>query len=161
MSFPSSGNTRDFPLPVILQELQEGNATGALIVQCDGAEKCIYVKGGQIVFASSSDGRDRLGEMLVRSGILSREHLDEALNLARQSAGLKKIGAILVEKKFVSPRDLFAGLKTQVKDILYSLFLLDAAEYRYETRLPPDVIQLQFDLPELISELIERMKREA
>ena len=161
MSFPSSGNIREVPLPVLLQELHQDKATGALIVRRSNVEKCIYVKNGQIVFATSSDGHDRLGEMLVKAGLLSREHLDAALKLYQKNAGFKKIGAILVENGFVSPRDLFAGLKSQVKDILYSLFLWDDADYRFEERLPPDVIQLQFNLPELITEIIERIKREA
>jgi len=148
-------------LPVLLQDLQQGKATGALIVRSSGVEKCVYVKNGQIVFATSSDGHDRLGEVLVKDGLLSREHLETALNVYRKNAGLKKIGAILVENGFVSPRGLFAGLKTQVKDILFSLFLWDDAEYRFEERLPPDIIQLQFDLPELITEIIARIKREA
>ena len=160
MSLPSTGNIREVPLPALLEDLQQGKSTGALVIRRSGAEKCIYVKNGQIVFASSSDMQDRLGEMLVKAGLLSRENLDAALALYKKNAGLKKIGAILVENKFVSPRDLFAGLKTQVKDILFSLFLWDDAEYRFEERLPPDVIQLQFNLPELIAELIERIKRE-
>jgi hypothetical protein len=161
ISVPSSGNIREVPLPAILQDLQQEKATGALIVRCEGVEKCIFVKNGQIVFATSTNGQDRLGEMLVKAGLLSREHLEAALTVYRKNAGLKKIGAILVENGFVSPRDLFAGLKSQVKDILFSLFLWDEADYRFEERLPPDVIQLQFDLPELIKEIIERIKREA
>jgi hypothetical protein len=161
MSLPSSGNIREVPLPVVLQDLQQGKATGALVVRRSGVEKCIYVKNGQIVFATSSDGHDRLGEVLVKAGLLSREHLETALKVYKKNVGLKKIGAILVENGFLSPRDLFAGLKSQVKDILYGLFLWDDAEYRFEDRLPPDIIQLQFDLPELIREIIARIKREA
>ncbi len=161
MSLPISGNIREFPLPALLEDLQQGKATGALVVRRGGIEKSIYIKNGEIVFASSTDSRDRLGEMLVKTGLLSREHLEEALGLFRKQAGLKKLGAILVEKGFVSPRDLFAGLKVQVKDILCSLFLWDDAEYRFEDRLPPDVIQLQFDLPTLIAEMIDRIKRES
>ncbi|HSQ77829.1 MAG TPA: DUF4388 domain-containing protein [Nitrospirota bacterium] len=159
-SLPSSGNIREVPLPVILQDLQTGKATGALIVRRSGVEKCIYVKNGQIVFATSSDSHDRLGEMLVKAGLLSREHLDAALKLYQKNAGFKKIGAILVENGFVSPQDLFTGLKSQVKEILFSLFLWDDAEYSFGERLPPDVIQLQFNLPELIREIIARIKRE-
>ncbi len=161
MSLPLfSGNIRDVPLPAILQDLHQGKGTGTLIIRHSGIEKSIYIKNGQIVFAASKDGRDRLGEMLVRAGLLSREHLDTALSLYRENAGTKKIGAILVEKGFVSPRDLFAGFKAQVKDILYGLFLWEEAEYRFEDRLPSDIIQLQFDLPELIAEIVERIKRE-
>ncbi len=148
-------------MPELLQDLQQGAATGTLVVSSGGVEKCIYLKNGQIVFATSSDGHDRLGEVLVKGGLLSREHLEAALDVYRKNAGLKKIGAILVENGFVSPRDLFAGLKTQVKDILFGVFLWGDAEYRFEELLPPDIIQLQFDLPELITEIIARMKQEA
>ena len=97
--------------------------------------------------------------MLVKAGYLTRENLEKALALYRKNAGLKKIGAILVENKFVSPKNLFAGFKTQVKEIIYSLFLWDEAEYRFEEHIAPDVIQLQINLQELIAEIIERMKK--
>jgi hypothetical protein len=161
MAFSLSGNVLDVPLPVILQILQQVNATGTLTVRSSAVEKRIHFKNGQIIFASSTEGNDRLGEMLVKAGLLSRESLEAALKLFHKNAGFKKIGAILVENGFVSPRDLFAGLKTQVKDIIYSLFLWDDAEYRFEKGLPPDVIQLQINMPELITEIIERIKREA
>jgi len=161
MALPLSGNIQDVPLPAILQELQQANATGTLFVRCGSVEKSIQVKDGQIIFATSTDGQDRLGEMLVRAGMLSRERLEAALQEWRKNAGIKKIGAILVEKGFVSPKNLFSGLKSQVKDIIYSLFLLENAEFRFEQRLPPDVIHLQINLQELITEIIERIKREA
>ncbi len=161
MPLPLSGNIRDIPLPVILQDLHEKKATGAVMVRNGGVEKCVYLRDGEIVFATSTDGNDRLGEMLVRAGLLTRERLEASLKIYRDHAGIKKIGAILVENGFVSPRDLFAGLKTQVKDILTSLFLWEDAEFRVEDRLPPDVIQLQFSLPDLIAEIIERIKRES
>jgi len=161
MSFSLSGNIQDVPLPAILQELQQGKATGTLIVRSSSVEKSIQIKNGQIIFATSTDGQDRLGEMLVRTGMLSRENLEAALKEYQKHAGIKKIGAILVEHGFISPKNLFTGLKTQVKDIIYSLFLLDSAEYRFEERLSPDVIQLQINLQELITEIIERIKRES
>jgi hypothetical protein len=161
MSSPLSGNIREVPLPVILEDLQQRKSTGALIVRRSGVEKCVYVVDGQIVFATSTDGRDRLGETLVKAGLLTRENLEAALALFHKGAGIKKIGAILVENRFVSPKDLFSGLKMQVKEILYSLFLWDDAEYRFEERMSPDVIRLQFNLRDLLAEIIERIKREA
>ncbi len=161
MPLPLSGNIRDVPLPSILQELQQGKATGTLIVRRGGVEKCVHVKDGQIIFATSTDGHDRLGEILVKAGTLDREHLETALVAYKKNAGIKKIGAILVELGFVSPKDLFAGLKIQVKDIIYSLFLWDDAEYRFDGGLPPGSITLQINLQELITEIIERIKQDA
>ncbi len=161
MAFSLSGHTRDVTLPLVLQVLQLITATGTLTVRSGGVEKSVHVKNGQIIYASSTDGNDRLGEMLVKAGLLTRENLEVALQLFRKQAGIKKIGAILVENGFVTPKDLFAGLKTQVKTIIYSLFLWDDAEYRFEETLPAGIIQLQFNIEELIEEIILRMKQDA
>lgn len=160
MSFQLSGNTRTVPLPTVLQNLQEAKVSGTLTMRLQGIEKCVHFKNGQIIFATSTDGRDRLGEILVKAGLLTREKLETAVIQYKKNAGLKKIGAILVETGFVSPKNLFAGLKTQVKDIIYSLFFWDEAEYHFTEHLPPEIIQLQINLQELVAEIIERMKKE-
>lgn len=160
MSFQLSGNTHTVPLPVVLQNLYEAKVSGTLTVRRDSVQKCVHFKNGQIIFATSTDGQDRLGEMLVKAGFVTRDNLEKALVLYKKNGGLKKIGSILVENGFVSPKDLFAGLKTQVKDIIYSLFLWEDSEYHFEELLPPEVIQLQINLPELIAEIIERIKKE-
>lgn len=163
MSNSHSGNIRNTPLPDVLEQLRKSKATGTLTVRSsdDVIVKSIYIKDGQIVFASSTDIRDRLGEILVRSGKLTREKLDHALQLYNNNAGLKKLGAILVENELVNPKDLFNGLKTQVKDVIYSLFLWSEGDYRFEERMPSEIIHLQFDFQELIAEIIQRIKKEA
>ncbi len=161
MSIPLSGNIKDTPLSEILQELGTRMATGTLIVRTADAEKSVHMKDGQIIYASSTDAQDRLGEILIREGKLSRENLETALQLHKKTGGFKKLGALLVEKGFVDPKGLFAGLKIQVKEIIYRLFLEEDAQYRFEDNLPPGVIQLQINIEELIMEIIQRIKQEA
>ena len=160
MSIPLSGNIQVTPLPDILEQLQISKATGTLTVRGKDIVKTIHFKGGQIIFAASTDVKDRLGEILVGCCKLSRENLEHALQLSKKSAGLKKLGVILVENGLVTPKDLFTGLKTQVKDIIFSLFLWNEGAYRFEEHLPPDIIQLQINIQELIAEVIRRIQRE-
>jgi len=160
-SFPLSGKIQVTPLPEILESLQKEKATGTLTVSNRDVDRCIHIKDGQIIFATSSDEHDRLGETLVKEGMISREKLEAALKLYSKNVGFKKFGAILVENGFISPKDLFSGLKAQVKEIIYNIFLWDDAEYRFEGRLPADIIKLQINLQELLMEIIHRMKREA
>jgi hypothetical protein len=136
-------------------------ATGVLTLRAGAVTKSIYVKEGQIIFATSTEPHDRLGEILVKSGKITRDHLEQALQIYQKSGGLKKLGAILVEKGFLPPKELFDGLKIQVKEIILSLFLWSSGEYRFEESLPPDIIQLHIDFEALISEIIERIKLEA
>ena len=161
MSIPLSGKIQATPLPDVLEQLRLSNATGTLTVRSKDIVKSIYVKDGQIVFASSTGIHDRLGEILVKTGKLKRENLEHALKLYKNSAGFKKLGAILVENGLVAPKDLFSALRIQVKNIIYSLFLLTAGEYFFVESLPSDIIQLQIGFQELIAEIIQRMKQES
>lgn len=161
MAVPMSGSTSEASLPEILQELNARRATGTLTVKAGAVEKSVHLQGGQIVFATSTDEQDRLGEVLIRAGRLRREDLESALDRLKKSGGFKKLGATLVEQGLVSPKDLFIGLKAQVKEIIYSLFLLTDAVYRFEETLPKDIIHLQFSMEEIIMEIIQRIKQEA
>ena len=161
MSIPSSGKIQATPLSDILEDLRQGKKTGTLTVRRDNIAKSIYLKGGQIVFATSADPRDRLGECLVNADKLSREKLEHALHLYNKHAGLKKMGAILVENGLVPPKELFNGLKIQVRDIISSLFLWPEGDYRFEDRLPSDILQLQINFQELISQIIKRIRHES
>jgi hypothetical protein len=161
MSIPYSGNIQATSLAAILEGLRQTKATGTLTLHNRGMVKYVYFKAGQIVFAASTDINDRLGEVLIKCCKLSREHLEHALRLSKKSAGLKKLGALLVENGFVTPKELFIGLKTQVKDIIYSLFLWAEGDYRFEEQVPSDIILLQINIKELIAEIIQRIKQEA
>ena len=161
MAISLSGNIQDNPLSDILEDLRQRKATGTLTVKRDNVTKSIYVRDGQIVFATSTEVHDRLGEILVKTGKLTQENMDHALELYRKSGGLKKLGAVLVENGLVAPKELFGGLKIQVKDIIYSLFLWHDGGYQFEERLPTDIIQLQINFQELISEIIQRIRQDA
>jgi hypothetical protein len=161
MSIPLTGQIQKIPLTDILEDLRNRNATGTLTLQREDITKSIHIRDGQIIFAMSTDANDRLGECLVKAGKITQANLDYALTLYRKHMGLKKMGAVLVESGLVPPKELFSGLKIQVKEIIFSLFLWREGEYRFEERLPPGVIQLQININELISEIVTRMKRKA
>jgi hypothetical protein len=161
MPIPASGNIKTSPLSDILEDLRQRRATGTLTIRRGEIEKGIHVKDGQIIFATSTDARDRLGDSLVRAGKISQENLDHALQLYKKHAGLKKMGAILVESGLVPPKELFSGLKIQVKYIIFSLFLWPDGTYRFDKHLPSGIIQLQINFSELITEIIARMRKGA
>jgi hypothetical protein len=147
------------PLSDILEHLRSRKATGTLTLRKDDVTKNIHIRDGQIIFAMSSDPGDRLGESLVKAGKITQANLEHALELYRKHMGLKKMGAVLVESGLIPPKELFSGLKIQVKDIIFSLFLWRDGEYCFEERLPPNVIQLQINFQELVTEIIARMRR--
>jgi hypothetical protein len=159
MALSLSGNLTETILSDVIAVLRQQKVTGTLTCGTGTDEKSLYVKNGHIIFATSKNERDRLGEIMVKNGMITRGQLERALKMHVKSAGLKKIGAIFVENGFVSPKDLFNGLKMQVRGIILSLLLLTEGHYNFEERLPADVIPLQIDMEELLREVIQQMKQ--
>lgn len=55
----------------------------------------------------------RLGELLIEDGVLTKAHLDEAINCQKKEGGL--IGQILIKLGYVSQEALIAALGKQLK----------------------------------------------
>jgi hypothetical protein len=158
MALSLSGNLTETILSDVIAVLRQQKVTGTLTCGTGTDEKSLYVKNGHIIFATSKDERDRLGEIMVKNRMITRGQLERALKMHHNSAGFKKIGAIFVENGFVSPKDLFNGLKMQVRAIILSLLLLTEGRYDFKEQMPADVIPLQIDMEELLREVIQQMK---
>lgn len=116
----------------VLQGFRSGRQTGVLHLDQNGRAKHVYFKNGNIVFARSDDGTERLGEMLVRSGKLTRSELELACKV-RESSHLR-LGKTLVDMGYVSDGELDALVKRQVETILQSLGSWETGSYRTELR---------------------------
>lgn len=154
------GHLRDVSLPDLLQNLQHTRATGGLILTWKAQKKTIFLKNGQIVFASSNQFEDRLGNILVRSGKLTREQAEAALKF--KEACKKRYGGTLVELGYLTPKELFEGLKAQVREIIVSLFHWEEGDFEFSPGiLPEEVISLVLDPVSLITEIIARLQEES
>lgn len=154
---PLTGNIRDFSLPDILVHLNRHRKTGTLIVTTPAFTKKVYLDKGDAIFASSTYEDDRLGEMLFKAGKITIEQYEESVKLLKVKN--KRQGAILVELGYLSPKDLFWGVKYQVKEIIYSLFPLEDAEYEFvEGEIPEnEVITLKMSMGNLIYEGVKKI----
>ncbi len=72
------GNIEGFGIAELFSVLNMTQKTGILIVFSGQAVKTIYFRKGEIIFASSNLSEDRLGNILYRTGRLSKEQLEEA-----------------------------------------------------------------------------------
>ena len=99
------GTIRDFGLPDIFQLIGLQRKTGILTLINDKDKESVTVtfETGMVVMADSSEQRleDRLGNVLVKQGKLSRERLEEALGVQKQT--LQRLGHIL-RPRAPSPR---------------------------------------------------------
>jgi len=158
MEIPTQGNIRDQSLVKILVQLNRNRKTGTLSVKTPKFTKKIYVDGGDVIFASSSYEDDRLGEMLLKANKITLEQYDESVGILRASK--KRQGAILVELGYISPKELFWGVKYQVREIVYSMFEMEEADYEFrEEEIPAqEVITLKMSMGNLIYEGVKRIE---
>jgi curved DNA-binding protein CbpA len=154
---PLKGSIREVSLPKVLIYLNRNRKTGTLFVSTHAFTKKIYIDKGDAIFASSTYEDDRLGEMLIKAGKISIEQYEESVRLLKTTK--KRQGAILVELGYMTPKDLFWGVKYQVKEIIYSLFPLDIAEYKFlEGEISAnEVITLKMSMGNLIYEGVRRV----
>jgi len=157
MKIPLQGSIKDTSLVRILVHLNRSIKTGTLTVSTPTATKKIFLKMGDVIFAYSTYEDDRLGEMLLKAGKITVEQYDESVEILKSTG--KKQGAILVELGYLTPKELFWGLKYQVNEIIQGMFLLEDAQYEFrEGDIPAqEVISLKMSMGNLIYAGINRI----
>jgi hypothetical protein len=157
-SFAISGSLEDESFPAVLRPLVRAKRTGPLRVTRGKLLKTVYLSQGRLIFATSTDSEDRLGEMLLRKGLITYRALEESVRAIR--AG-KRQGTLLVENGAIRSKDLIEGVMEQVQEIIYSLFTWEDGTYEFvEGDLPSrEVIVLRMSTADLVMEGIRRVGR--
>ena len=150
-----SADVRAFSLADVLHLLHASAKSGFLFFEHRDHAKSIYIHRGEVVFAASNQQVDRLGEVLLRVGVITPEQFREAKQAYSPHA---KFGRVLVERGFLSPRELWAGVKAQVEEIVRSLFSYGAGQVLFwEGEVRPDnVVRLSLPTRKLIAEGLRR-----
>ena len=136
------GTIKDFGLPDIFQLIGLQRKTGLLTLKHDKENVTVTFESGQVVMADSAAKRleDRLGNVLVKQGKLSKEKLDEALQT--QKATLQRLGHILTTGNYITPKDLKDALQVQVSQIVFRVFRWRDGEYHFA---PTDSVDFDRD----------------
>ena len=126
------GTIKDFGLPDIFQLIGLQRKTGLLSLKNEKEQVTVTFENGMVVMADSSAKRleDRLGNVLVKQGKLSKEKLDEALST--QKATLQRMGHILTTGNYITVKDLKDALQVQVSQIVFKVFRWRDGEYHFE-----------------------------
>lgn len=154
---PFSGRIREARLPTILRSLQREQRSGTLRLQRNDLDKALYLKEGDIIFASSKYPDDRLGEVLLKSGKITFSQYESSVLLLKKTG--KRQGTILVEQGFLTPQELFAAVTLQVKEIVQGLFTWIEGDYHFLSGPLPteEVITLTMSTADLILGGIRRI----
>jgi uncharacterized protein DUF4388 len=113
-------------VPELLRSLLASRETGVLTFRRDTLVKTVYIREGRVIFGTSSDVDERLGEnLLVRGKITARQYL-QASNMIRPG---RRLGAILVEIAAIEAEELMPAVEQHVRDILMDLVCWNRGDY--------------------------------
>jgi hypothetical protein len=113
-------------VPELLRSLLASRETGILTFRRDDLVKTVYIREGRVVFGTSSDPDERLGEnLLVRGTITARQYL-QASNMIRPE---RRLGAILVEMEAIESEELVPVVEQHVRDLLLDLVCWNRGDY--------------------------------
>ncbi len=152
-----NGRLEGLNVPELLWNLCRRGSTGVLQMTSRGITKKVYFTEGRIVFALSGDPDDRLGDRLLRDGLITLDQLEGAL--AQLSTG-KRLGTILVGAGHLSLDNLVRGVLNQVKGIVLALFPWEEGDYAFvEGPLPTEeVITLGMRTAEMMLQGIRQIR---
>ncbi len=113
------GSLKEASLPDVLQLLAMGKKTGCLAVTHRSNFGYIYFDKGRICYASIVNRRDRLGDILVKAGSITKAQLDTAI-AAQAAHPDKRLGELLVAQGAITRDALHEQVKLQI-DFLLSI----------------------------------------
>jgi len=156
-----AGSLAALTVPEVIQFVFSSLKTGVLLLafsERDQARpddpgqlrrKSVYFKDGQVVFASSSDPKDRLGPVLVAGGFVPEAELERCARLVKSG---RPLGQVLVDEGVITSGQLYEAITVQVKEIFLACFLETGGEFAFVEGPHDD--QNQVKLPDRTRDLI-------
>jgi len=129
--FVYRGHLEETPLPKMLATIHRHGIPGVMDFIREEDSKKLYFIDGDVIFASSSDRKDSLGDYLLKKGRITEAQLEVSIMELKSSQG-KRHGSILVEMGFLKREELGAAVRDQVQNILWSLFNLKEGKVRFK-----------------------------
>ncbi len=135
------GSLADVSLADICQLLSLGRKTGCLTVTDRSNFGYIYFKKGRVIYASVLNRPDRLGEILVKNGVVQPDEFSKAMEKQGEE-GQKRLGEILVGLGALTSEELEKWVAVQVEEAVYHLFSWNQGTFQFDPDESPNEDQV-------------------
>jgi tetratricopeptide (TPR) repeat protein len=125
------GSLREASLADVVQLLALGMKSGCLSVADRSRLGQIFFDRGRITYARIVNRRDRLGDLLVRDGVLRAEQLQEALETQAHEPDAR-VGELLVARGLISQDVLNRYIGIQIEEAVFHLFTWTRGTFFFE-----------------------------
>jgi hypothetical protein len=153
------GSLKDFSLPDLFQLLNFSKKNGTLNLVRGNSRGYICFRNGEVFFATTNWKRQSLGMKLVGAGLITKEQLNEALELQRKEAKGQRLGQILVRLGYITQEQLEVFVEEQIQDAVFEMLRWTDGEFEFQPGVvfPEEDIGLSISTEELIMEGSRRL----
>jgi tetratricopeptide (TPR) repeat protein len=137
------GSLKEASLADVCQLLSLGMKTGCLSVTDRARFGQIFFDRGRITYARIVNRRDRLGDMLVRDGLLTHEQLREVLDEQEKNPE-QRLGELLLQRGLIREDDVERFVRRQIEGAIYHLFTWTRGNFFFEAGQKPDAAEMLF-----------------
>jgi len=143
-------------LLTLLNRIYSGRLTGKLQLVFGRFEKQLFFDGGQLVFATSSDRQDSLGDMMLRAGALTEGQFEEASLLVKTG---QRFGSAIAEMGVYGVPEVITWVQRQLIQITESVLDHPAGRYYFfgslERNVVPEIV-IPLPLGKLLLEAVHK-----
>ncbi len=152
------GSLASFKLPDVLTLLSSAKKSGTLILTGFGRQSYVLFNHGALVFAGSDQEKLRLGSLMLRRKVITREQLERIEDALRRQSG--RFGQIAIDNGILNEEQVHDSLKVQVSEVVYDAFVWPEGKFRFtdELQIPEYAVTISVDLPNLIMEGARRIE---
>jgi hypothetical protein len=126
---PLTGNIETFHITNVLQLLHNEQKTGILKVTAKDESIKVYIKEGNIIHASKSHEKNRLGDLLIKHDVINEKQLKECLKDSKKKN--VNLGKVVIEKEYATVKSLGKIIFKQAENAIYDMFFWENGEFEY------------------------------
>ena len=132
----SAGTLAEAPMPKLLALASRTRLSGRLDFG-SAAPRSVYFEEGRVVGATSGAPQERVEDVALRLGFLTRDQHRQVGATAGLSS--RRTALLLLERGFLKPEELTPLARRRAEEVVFALFSEVAAPFRYAAaRVPPE-----------------------
>ncbi len=126
---PLRGNAEALSLADIIELIRSCGFSGALHVTAKGMRRDLLFRRGELSISNLGRVAYRLGDILVRGKVATREQVEAAFNEQRRSG--RRLGEILISSGTASEEAIRSAVRRQLEEEIFDILLWDGAFFEY------------------------------
>jgi tetratricopeptide (TPR) repeat protein len=141
---------------MLLNKIYAARVTGKVQLVLGRVERQLFFDSGQLVFASSSDRQDSLGEMMLREGAISQTQFEEATQLVLTG---QRFGSAIAEMGVCGVEEVTVWVQQQLVQITSAVLAYPSCRYYFFSELEKNVVPeigIPVPLGKLLLEAVRR-----